>query len=113
MVIAGGYNIYPVEIDNILMEHPDILQACAVGVPHPYRGETIKAFVQMKPGASLTEAGVITFCKEKLAAYKVPKAVEFMDELPTSTVGKVLRRELRQRELDKMKQEEKSEGATQ
>jgi len=111
MVIAGGYNIYPVEIDNILMEHPGILQACAVGVPHPYRGETIKAFVTVKPGAVLTEAEVIAFCKEKLAAYKVPKAVEFMDELPTSTVGKVLRRELRQMEIEKMKAEDEKEGA--
>ena len=111
MVIAGGFNIYPVEIDNILMEHPDILQACAVGVPHPYRGETIKAFVVARQGATLGEAEVIAFCREKLAAYKVPKSVEFMDELPTSTVGKVLRRELRQRELERMEREDREEGA--
>ncbi len=101
MVIAGGYNIYPVEIDNILMEHPKILQACAVGIPHEYRGETIKAFVVAREGVTLTESEVIVFCKERLAAYKVPKIVEFMDELPVSTVGKVLRRELKQMELDK------------
>ena len=101
MVIAGGYNIYPVEIDNILMEHPKVLQACAVGVPDSYRGETIKAFIVPTVGATLSEDEVIRFCKEKLAAYKVPKLVEFMDELPTSAVGKVLRRELRQREIDK------------
>jgi len=104
MVIAGGFNIYPVEIDNILMGHPDILQACAVGIPHPYRGETIKAFVVVKQGATLTEAQVLSFCREKLAPYKVPKSVEFMDALPTSAVGKVLRRELRQRELEKTAQ---------
>lgn len=110
MVIAGGYNIYPVEIDNVLMEHPEILQACAVGVPHPYRGETIKAFVTVKAGASLTEAEVVAFCRERLAAYKVPRAVAFMDELPTSTVGKVLRRELRQMEIEKTKAESETKG---
>jgi len=110
MVIAGGFNIYPVEIDNILMEHPDILQACAVGVPDPYRGETIKAFVALKPGAALSEAAVIAFCREKLAAYKVPKTVEFLQELPTSTVGKVLRRELRQREIDRVNAAHRNRG---
>lgn len=101
MVIAGGYNIYPVEIDNVLMEHPKILHACAVGVPHPYRGETIKAFVVLKQGETLTTEMLIRYCKEKLAAYKVPKLVEFTEELPMSAVGKVLRRTLRDREVEK------------
>ncbi len=103
MVIAGGYNIYPVEIDNVLYEHPKILEACAAGVPDKYRGETIKAFVVVKPGEKLTEKEVKEYCKKNLAAYKVPKMVEFMDELPKSTVGKVLRRKLRDMEMERAK----------
>jgi long-chain acyl-CoA synthetase len=107
MVIAGGYNIYPVEIDNVLFDHPKILEACAVGVPDPYRGETIKAFIVTKEGETLTEEEVIAYCKENLAPYKVPKDVEFADELPKSVVGKILRRELRDQEVQKG--QEKSE----
>lgn len=103
MVIAGGYNIYPVEIDNVLFDHPKILEACSVGVPDKYRGETIKAFIVVKPGEALTEREVTDFCKERLAAYKVPKIIEFVDSVPKSAVGKVLRRELRDREIAKMK----------
>jgi len=103
MVIASGYNIYPVEIDNVLMEHPKILHACAVGVPHEYRGETLKAFVRLNEGEAMTEEELVRYCKEKLAAYKVPKSVEFVDELPLSTVGKVLRRKLRDMEIEKRK----------
>jgi len=103
MVIAGGYNIYPREIDEVLFEHPKVLEACAVGIPDPYRGETIKAFVVLKPGESLTEEEVIKYCSEKLAKYKVPKKVEFMASLPKSGVGKVLRKELRAMEMAKGK----------
>ena len=101
MIIAGGYNIYPRDIDEVLFEHPKIQEACAVGIPDAYRGETVKAFIVLRPGETLTESEVIDFCREKLAAYKVPKLVEFMDELPKSTVGKVLRRKLREMELAK------------
>lgn len=101
MVIAGGYNIYPIEIDNVLFDHPKILEACAVGVPHKYRGETIKAFIVAREGETLTEEEVVGYCKERLAAYKVPKQVEFMESLPKSAVGKVLRRELREMEIRK------------
>jgi long-chain acyl-CoA synthetase len=103
MVIAGGYNIYPREIDEVLFEHPKILEACAVGIPDPYRGETIKAFVVLKPGQSLTEEEVIKYCGEKLARYKVPRMVEFVGSLPKSGVGKILRKELRAMELAKGK----------
>jgi long-chain acyl-CoA synthetase len=103
MVIAGGYNIYPREIDEVLFEHPKVLEACAVGIPDPYRGETIKAFVVLKSGESLTEEEVIKYCSEKLAKYKVPKKVEFMASLPKSGVGKVLRKELRAVEMAKGK----------
>jgi long-chain acyl-CoA synthetase len=103
MVIAGGYNIYPREIDEVLFEHPKILEACAVGIPDPYRGETIKAFVVLKPGQTLTEEEVIKYCGEKLARYKVPRMVEFVGSLPKSGVGKILRKELRAMELAKGK----------
>jgi long-chain acyl-CoA synthetase len=103
MVIAGGYNIYPREIDEVLFEHPKILEACAVGIPDPYRGETIKAFVVLKPGETLTEEEVIKYCGEKLAKYKIPKIVEFIGSLPKSGVGKILRKELRAMEMAKGK----------
>lgn len=101
MIIAGGYNIYPVELDDVLMGHPKILEACTIGIPHEYRGETVKAFIVVKQSETLTQEEVVDYCKEKLAAYKVPKMVEFIDELPKSAVGKILRRELRDREVAK------------
>ena len=101
MIIASGFNIYPRDIDEVLFEHPKIKEACAVGIPDPYRGETVKAFVVPKEGVTLTAEEVTAFCKEKLAAYKVPKIIEFMDELPKSAIGKVLRRKLREMEMGK------------
>ncbi|MEJ2587315.1 MAG: hypothetical protein P8165_06955 [Deltaproteobacteria bacterium] len=103
MIIAGGYNIYPRDIDEVLFEHPKIREACAVGVPDAYRGETVKAFVVPETGETLTDEDIKAWCKEKLAAYKVPKQVEFMDELPKSPIGKVLRRKLREMEMEKQK----------
>ena len=101
MIIAGGYNIYPVELDGVLMGHPKILEACTIGLPHEYRGETVKAFIVVKEGQELTEDEVVTYCKENLAAYKVPKIIEFIDELPKSAVGKILRRKLKEMEMEK------------
>lgn len=101
LIIASGYNISPVEIDNVLFDHPKILEACVIGVPDKYRGETVKAFIVVKPGEALTEEEVINHCKENLAAYKIPKLIEFVDELPKSAVGKILRRKLREMELEK------------
>jgi long-chain acyl-CoA synthetase len=103
MIIAGGYNIYPVELDNVLFDHPKILEACTVGIPDEYRGETVKAFIVKKEDETLTEEEVTAYCQEKLAAYKVPKLVEFVDELPKTAVGKILRRELRDMEIAKQK----------
>jgi len=103
MIIAGGYNIYPREIDEILYEHPKVLEAAAIGVPHETRGETVKVFIVVQPGETLTAEEVIEFCRERLAPYKVPRLVEFRDELPKSTIGKVLRRVLRDEELAKSK----------
>jgi len=103
LIVASGFNIYPQEIDDILFSHPKILEACAIGIPDEYRGETVKAYVVVKPGELLTEEEVIQYLKDKLAAYKIPKAIEFIDELPKSAIGKILRRELR--ETDKKKRE--------
>ncbi|HEX6711066.1 MAG TPA: long-chain fatty acid--CoA ligase [Rubrobacter sp.] len=94
MIVASGYNVYPREIEEVLFEHPDVAEAVAIGVPDEYRGETVKAFVVKRSGASVTEEEVLVFCKERLAAYKAPKTVEFREELPKSTVGKLLRRVL-------------------
>jgi long-chain acyl-CoA synthetase len=101
MIIAGGYNIYPRDIDEVLYEHPKIADAVTIGVPDEYRGETVKVFVVLKPGETLTEEEVIAHCKERLAAYKMPRLVEFRDELPKTMVGKILRKELRAEELRK------------
>jgi len=103
MIIAGGYNIYPREIDEVLYQHPKIMDAVAVGIPHEYRGETVKAYVVLKQGETATEKEIIDFCRDKLAAYKAPKIVEFRDELPKSAVGKVLRKVLRDEEVKKQK----------
>ena len=98
MIIAGGYNIYPREIDEVLYKHPKILDAVAVGIHDEYRGETVKAFVVLKEGETATDQEIIDFCREEFAVYKIPKLVEFRDELLKSAVGKVLRKILREEE---------------
>ncbi len=103
MIIASGYNVYPREIEEVLYEHPAVQETIVVGVPHDYRGETVKAFVTLKQGETISEEDLIAFSKEHLAPYKVPKLVEFRDELPKSAVGKLLRRELRDEERAKIK----------
>jgi long-chain acyl-CoA synthetase len=103
MIIAGGFNIYPREIDEVLFQHPKVSEAVCLGVPDPYRGETVKACVVLKPGASATPDEIVDFCKERLTGYKVPKIVEFRESLPKSAVGKLLRKALRDEELAKQK----------
>jgi len=98
MIIAGGFNIYPKDIDQILAEHPKVAEAVAVGIPDRYRGETVKAFVVLKPGETATEEEILDYCRRNLAKYKVPTRVEFRDMLPKSSSGKILRRILRQQE---------------
>jgi long-chain acyl-CoA synthetase len=97
MIIAGGYNIYPREVEEVLFEHPRIKEAVVIGVPHEYRGETVKAFLVLSEGegANPTSKEILAFCRERLAAYKVPTQIEFRDSLPKSAAGKYLRRELR------------------
>jgi len=109
MIIAGGFNIYPREIDEVLYEHPKILDAVTVGVPDSYRGETVKVFIVAKSDEKLTEQEIIQFCKSRLAAYKVPKMVEFRESLPKTTVGKILRKELR-REAIQAQEKQKNKG---
>ena len=99
---AGGYNIYPREVEEVLYEHPQVLEAVAVGVPVAGKGERVKIYVVLKEGETATEEEFIAYCKENLAPYKVPKFVEFRDELPKSQVGKVLRRVLLEEEKKKL-----------
>jgi len=101
LIVASGYNIAPAEVENYLYQHPAVQEVSVVGVGDAYRGETVKAFVVLKEEAkgTVTEADIIAFGKEKMAAYKAPKQVEFIDELPKNITGKVLRRALRQREV--------------
>ena len=101
MIIAGGFNIYPREIEEVLYEHPKVQEAVVVGLPDPHRGETVKAYCVLKSGETVTEEEIIAFCRERMARFKVPSAVEFRAELPKTMVGKVLRRILREEELAK------------
>lgn len=103
MIIASGFNIYPREIEEVLYQHPAVIESIVIGVPDEYRGETVKAFVTVKPNSSVTEADIYEFCRERLAAYKVPKLIEFRDQLPKSAVGKLLKRELVEEERQKRK----------
>ena len=100
MIIAGGFNIFPMDIDRVLAEHPKVAEAVAVGIPDRYRGSMVKAFVVLKPGQSATEEEIIDFCKKNLAKYKVPNGVEFRQALPKSPSGMILRRILRQEEIE-------------
>jgi long-chain acyl-CoA synthetase len=104
MIIAGGFNIYPREIDEVLFQHPKVQEAVAVGIADKYRGETVKAYIVLKPGETATAEEIIAFCREKLAAYKTPKLVEFRTSLPKSAIGKVLRKILRAEEKAKKKE---------
>ncbi len=103
MIIAGGFNIYPREIDEVLFQHPKVQEGVAVGIADKYRGETVKAYIVLKPGETATAEEIIAFCREKLAAYKVPKLVEFRTSLPKSAIEKVLRKVLRGEEEAKSK----------
>ena len=109
MIVASGFNVFPQEIDEVLFEHPKILEACTIGVEDDYRGEAPKSYVVLKQGETLEKEEIIAYCRQKLSSYKVPKLIEFIDELPKSAVGKILRRELK--ELDRKRGEERSAQA--
>ena len=95
---AGGYKVWPREVEDVLYEHEAVREAAVVGVPDEYRGETVKAFVSLRPGKTVSEADLIAFTKERMAAYKYPRQIEFLDEVPKTVTGKVLRRELRDKQ---------------
>jgi long-chain acyl-CoA synthetase len=92
---VSGYKVWPREVEDVLYAHEAVREAAVVGVPDEYRGETVKAFVSLKPGAAVQADALVAFCKERMAAYKYPRQVEFVDELPKTASGKILRRELR------------------
>ena len=94
MIIVSGYNVYPREVEEALTTHPAVLEAAAIGVPHPIKGEEVKAFVALKPGQNATADDLIAFCRDRLAPFKVPRAIEFRETLPKTLIGKVLRRQL-------------------
>ncbi|HET7323388.1 MAG TPA: long-chain fatty acid--CoA ligase, partial [Halococcus sp.] len=98
MIVTGGYNVYPREVEELLFEHPAVADAAVVGIPDERRGETVKAFVVPTSDADVTEDEIREFCLENLAEYKHPREVEFVEELPRTTTGKVQKFELRGQE---------------
>ena len=96
MIIRGGFNIYPREIEEVLYAHPAIAEAAVIGVPNQALGEEVKAVVVFKPGQTAGEQEIIDYCKERMAAYKYPRSIELVGELPKTVTGKILRRELRE-----------------
>jgi fatty-acyl-CoA synthase len=95
MFISGGENVYPAEVENVIYQHPAVAEVAVIGVPHPKWQEVGKAILVVKEGQALTETEVIEFCQGKLARFKIPKSVAFVDVLPRTAAGKVLKRELR------------------
>jgi long-chain acyl-CoA synthetase len=104
LIKPGGYQVWPREVEEEIAKHPKVLEVGVAGVPDAYRGETVKAWVVPKPGETLTEADIRAWCKERMAAFKVPTSVEFRSELPKTTVGKILRRELVRQDREKPKE---------
>jgi long-chain acyl-CoA synthetase len=101
LILVGGFNVYPRDVEDILFQHPKVELAAVIGAPDEKSGEAVKAFIQLKPGETATEEEIKEFSKENMAGYKRPKQVEFRESLPVSNVGKVLRRVLRDEELKK------------
>ena len=103
MIITGGFNVYPRDIDEVFYQYPKVQEACAIGIPDPKRGENSKVFVVLKEGETATAEELIDFCRTKLAKYKLPTEIEFRKELPKTNIGKVLRKQLRAEEMEKRK----------
>ncbi|XKG67053.1 long-chain-fatty-acid--CoA ligase [Mesobacillus maritimus] len=110
MIIAGGFNIYPREVEEILYEHPAVMEAAVAGIPDAYRGETVKAYIVLKEGHNVTEEELNEFARKHLAAYKVPRYYEFRKELPKTAVGKILRRSLVEEEKAKQNMDDKKQA---
>jgi long-chain acyl-CoA synthetase len=101
MIISGGYNVYPRDIEEVFFEHPKVMEATVIGIPHPKRGEAVKVFVVLKEGQTATAEEMLKYCEDKLAKYKWPTEIEFRKELPKTNVGKVLKKDLRAMEQQK------------
>ncbi|MBW2086616.1 MAG: fatty acid--CoA ligase, partial [Deltaproteobacteria bacterium] len=97
MIISGGENVYPTEVENVLYQHPAVLEAAVIGVPDEKWGEAVKAVVALKPDQKATEEELITFVRKQIAGYKTPKSVNFVQVLPKTTVGKIRRRDVREK----------------
>jgi long-chain acyl-CoA synthetase len=95
IIIVSGYKVWPREVEDVLYQHPAVLEAAVVGIPDDYQGESVKAFVSRKPGRSVDSEELIEFCRNRMAAYKRPRTVTFLSELPKTASGKILRRQLR------------------
>ena len=95
MISASGYKVWPRDVEDVLYMHPAVREAAVVGVPDDYRGETVKAVVSLKPGHTVDPSELIAFCRERMAAYKYPRLVEIVEELPKTSTGKIMRRALR------------------
>lgn len=104
MILSAGYNVYPRDIEEVFFEHPKVVEAAAIGIPHEKRGEAVKVFVILVEGETATQEEMLEYCEDKLARYKFPAEIEFRDELPKTNVGKVLKKDLREKELAKRKQ---------
>jgi len=106
MIISGGFNVYPRDIEEVFFEHPKVQEAAAIGIPHPTRGEQVKVFVVPKEGQQITVEELMEYCETRLAKYKWPTDIEFRVELPKTNVGKVLKKDLRNQEMEKRKKTE-------
>jgi long-chain acyl-CoA synthetase len=95
MIIVSGYKVWPREVEDVLYQHPSVREVAVVGIPDDYQGEAVKAFVSLRPGAEASAEELIDFCRERMAAYKRPRSIEFLVELPKTASGKILRREVR------------------
>ena len=104
VILSGGLNVYPRDIEEIFYEHPKVQEAAAIGIPHPTRGESVKVFVILKEGQSATSEELIEYCKDKIAKFKLPTEIEFRNELPKTNVGKILKKDLKSEEMAKRKE---------
>src|SRR5699024_6228248 len=104
MIIAGGFNMYAREVEEVLVEHDGIQEAAIIGIPDDYRGETVKAYIVPKEGVTLDKKQLDRYCRKNLAAYKIPRIYEFREELPKTVIGKVLKRDLLEESIEEMNQ---------
>ena len=101
LILAGGYNVYPRNVEEAIYAHPAVAEVAVIGVPDPYRGQTVKAFVTLKPGTALSQPELLGFLKDALSTIEMPKQIEFRDELPKSAIGKILKKTLVEEEAKK------------